>query len=102
MDIQQLLGEHGARTFSFAAEEAEAVSLAREQRPDIIVSDVTLIEGTGPDAVATIRSEHGPLPVLFITATPKLCAYDHAPTRVFSKPLDRLLVGAAFRELAFA
>ena len=101
LDLGMLLERHGATSFAFATGQAEAVAVARQRCPDIITSDVGLLEGTGPRAVEITRIEYGPVPVIFITAMPHLCTPCAQPTRVFSKPLDRLSVGAAFRELAF-
>ena len=102
MDLQLLLEGHGATSFAFAAAETEAIIAAHEHRPDLITSDVTLIEGTGPKAVEIIRRDLGPVPVIFITAMPHLCMSCSAPARVLAKPLDRPAIGAAFRELTFA
>ena len=99
LDLESLLELEGATSFSFAASEDEAIAAAREHRPDIITSDVTLLEGTGPAAVEMIRSAMGRIPVVFISATnPDCCAGDPL-TRVIRKPLDRPAVVAAFREL---
>ena len=101
LDLEMLLERHGATSFAFATAQAEAIAVARQRRPDIITSDVGLLEGTGPKAVEIIRIKHGPVPVIFITATPHLCTPGAQLTRIFPKPLDRLSVGAAFRALAF-
>ena len=73
LDLESLLQRAGATSFSFAASEGEAVAAAREHRPDIITSDVTLLEGTGPGAVEIIRSAMGRIPVLYISGTPPDC-----------------------------
>ena len=74
LDLQDMLSTAGATSFSFAETEREAVDAARIQRPDVIMSDVMLREGTGPHAVESIQGEMGPLPVIFITSTPLACA----------------------------
>ncbi len=49
-----------------------------ERRPDIIVSDVRLLTGTGPDAVTSIRLRVGRVPAFFINGNPEaLDGYDH-------------------------
>lgn len=99
LDLESLLEREGATSFSFAASEDEAVAAAREHRPDIITSDVTLLEGTGPAAVEIIRSAMGRIPVVYISGTrPDCCASDPL-TRTLPKPLDRPAVAAAFQEL---
>lgn len=102
LDLEDLLQMHGARSFSFADGQRDAVRAARTTRPDVILSDVSLREGSGPLAVQTIRDEMGPIPVIFVTATPEACNPCAPPGQVFRKPLDRPAIGAAFRLLAFA
>lgn len=92
----------GALTFSFAESERGAVEASRETRPDFILSDVALLEGTGPLAVQTIRGECGDIPVIFVTATPDACLPCAPPGQVFRKPMDRPAIGAAFRQMAFS
>ncbi len=102
MDIEDLLREHGALTFSFADTQQSALARSREQRPDFILSDVWLHEGTGPLAVACIRHERGTIPVIFVTATPEACTPCAPPGMIFRKPLDRPAIGAAFRRMLAA
>ncbi len=100
LDLEALLAQQGASSFAFAASEAEAVSEARRRRPELITSDVVLQSGTGPRAVKVIQEELGPLPVIFITATPEACVPCDPPARVLSKPLQEASISQAFRELA--
>lgn len=101
LDLEDLLQAYGAVTFSFAESQRSAIEASREQRPDFILSDVSLIEGTGPLAVQAIQGEHGDIPVIFVTATPDACSPCAPPGRVFHKPMDRPAIGAAFRRMAF-
>ena len=101
LDLEDLLIAHGALSFSFADSEGGAVTAAIEKRPDFILSDVSLIEGSGPLAVQEIHAQYGPIPVIFVTATPEACSPCPPPGRIFRKPLDRPAIGAAFREMAF-
>lgn len=96
LDLQDILAETGATSFSFAETEQDAIDSARLHRPDVITSDVMLREGTGPRAVATILGEMGPLPVIFITATPSDCAQCLPPMRVLAKPVSDAAVRQAF------
>lgn len=100
LDLQEMLELAGAKTFAFAETEREAVDAAREHRPDVIMSDVMLREGTGPRAVAVIQYEMGPLPVIFITATPEACATCDPPAIVLGKPMVDATVREAFRLVA--
>ena len=97
LDVQDLLSTAGATSFSFAETEREAVDAARIQRPDVIMSDVMLREGTGPHAVAAIQGEMGPLPVIFITATPLACAGWGPLAVILGKPMINARVREAFR-----
>lgn len=98
-DIQDLVEANGATSVFIAETQHEAVAAARNARPDIIMSDVTLREGTGPRAVETIRSEMGDLPVIFITASPESCVPCNPPARVMGKPLRHEAVASLFRAM---
>lgn len=99
LDLEDLLERNGAATFSFADGQQAALEEARRVRPDFIMSDVSLLEGTGPKAVQAICDELGVIPVIFVTATPEACSPCAPPGLVFRKPLDRPAIGAAFRRL---
>lgn len=101
LDLEDLLSAFGARSFSFAATQRAAVDCALEHRPDFILSDVSLAEGSGPKAVAEIRCQCGAIPTIYVTATPEACMPCEDPDRIFRKPLDRRAIGTAFREMAF-
>ena len=102
LDLEDLLQRYGARTFSFADTQQGAIDEARIRPPDVILSDVNLLEGTGPLAVKAIRVEFGDVPVIFVTATPDACSPCDPPGRVFRKPLNRPAIGAAFQEMLAA
>jgi CheY-like chemotaxis protein len=98
LGIQTLLENAGASSVAFAETEQEAVEAVRRKRPAVITSDVNLRIGTGPKAVEAIHAEHGPIPVIYITASPEQCAgcpVDY----VFSKPMDEDRVEALFRAI---
>ena len=98
-DIRDTLKSQGATSFAFAATEREALACAREERPALITSDVMLGAGSGPAAVKVILSEIGPMPVIFITATPEQCA-DCGPYPILEKPFSTEQLAAAFRAVA--
>ncbi len=99
-DLQGCLQALGATSFAFAETESEAVEQARLWRPELITSDVRLRIGTGPRAVEIIQREMGPVPVIFITATPEDCMPCEHPARVLAKPMHEPTFAAAFRALA--
>lgn len=100
--IQIQLEDRGATSFAFAATQEEAVEAASETRPDFITSDVRLLSGSGPLAVETIIEQLGPIPVVFITATPGDCHPLPACARIILKPFTADLVGRAFHEMVSA
>lgn len=97
--IRDVLEDEGATSFSFAATQDEAISAAVAEIPAFITSDVQLLAGTGPLAVEAIQRRLGPLPVMFITASPAKCGVCSPLTRSITKPFDRDSVAAAFHEL---
>lgn len=99
LDLESLLEQEGASSFSFAASQEEAVIAAQRHRPDIITSDVALFTGTGPAAVEMIRLALGEIPVVYISATASECCKEDRLTRTLPKPLSRPAVASAFREL---
>jgi len=100
MHLSMLAEDAGATSIGTADTEADAVMAAQEQRPDVILSDVRLIEGTGPRAVARIYSDCGPIPVIFVTGTPEECEPCHYAAAVLIKPVnDRALI-TAFTKIA--
>ena len=99
MDLQMMLADEGATSFDVAATEAEAVSFARAHPPQLITSDVKLLEGTGPHAVLHILRELGDRPVIFITGTPEACEPCDSPALVLTKPLRDGELSTAFRTL---
>jgi CheY-like chemotaxis protein len=100
LDLQEMLSTAGATTFSFAETERGAIEAARAHKPDVIMSDVMLREGTGPAAVEAIQGEMGPLPVIFVTATPEACAACDPPAVVLGKPMVDAAVRLAFQAVA--
>lgn len=99
LHIQMLLEEQGATSFAFASTQAGAILEAKTRRPDLICSDVSLLEGDGPHAVEIILHEIGPTPTIFITATPDGCQPCDAPAVVLSKPVSSLKLGRTFHRL---
>lgn len=99
MDLEAFLEDEGAISFSFAASQDDAVREALARKPDLITSDVALVEGTGPLAVAIILDALGPLPVIFITGTPDACVPCGHGSPILTKPFDRALLAEAFHRL---
>lgn len=98
MMIEDSLVEHGATSVEVAVSEAEAVDAAKRHRPDFITSDVRLLEGTGPRAVAEIKRVCGEIPVLFITGSPNECE-GCPPDAILRKPANPAEIGRRFRQI---
>ncbi len=98
--LQNILEDSGATSFAFAETQDYAVSAAVARPPAFITSDVKLLKGTGPLAVAAIRNLLGPIPVIFITGTPDECAPCGALSRILRKPFEHDKVVQAFQEMA--
>lgn len=100
--VSDIAERAGATSIVTADTEAGAVAAAAARKPDIILSDVILLAGTGPHAVRTITERAGPIPVIFITGTPDACEPCNPPGVVFGKPVNERAVIAAFREMMAA
>jgi CheY-like chemotaxis protein len=100
LHLSLLVEDAGATSLEEVGTEADAVSAAQAHRPDVILSDVRLLEGTGPAAVARIRDELGAIPVIFVTGTPDECDACHYAAAVLTKPVDDRALTALFQQLA--
>jgi CheY-like chemotaxis protein len=98
--IRDLLEEEGATSFAFARTQEEAIAAASAHPPALITSDVRLAEGSGPRAVEAIQERIGPIPVMFITATPAECEPCPAPSLIIPKPFQSATIARAFHALA--
>lgn len=98
--VADVVRDAGATSIATADTQRAAVEAARQCPPGIILSDVNLLEGTGPRAVQTIIAELGPVPVIFITATPQDCAPCEPPAVVLAKPVTVNGLTETFRRLA--
>jgi CheY-like chemotaxis protein len=97
MDLRQLIQRSGHKVVGLAASEAEAVRIAREKRPGLIIADVNLgLGGDGIDAVRRILRD-AEVPVIFVTAHPErlLTAEGVEPAFVMNKPFDRMTLAIA-------
>ncbi len=51
-----------------AADAGECIAMARQQTPDLVLLDVMLPSGNGLDLCRQLRFEHGPIPIMFLSA----------------------------------
>jgi two-component system, NarL family, response regulator DevR len=61
-------GQDGLSVVAQAASGDEAVRLARQYRPDVVVLDIRMPDGSGIDACRTITAELGDTPVIMLTS----------------------------------
>jgi len=97
MDVRQLVEACGHHVVGVAASEAQAVRLAQEKHPGLILADVNLgMGGDGITAVNRIQRELR-VPVIFVTAYPErlLTAEQVEPAFVISKPFEPLALAIA-------
>ena len=97
LDIRLLVSRCGHRVVGVAASETEAIRLAREHRPGLILADVNL--GRGGDGITAVRRilESVEVPVIFVTAYPErlLTAEGVEPAFIINKPFDRMTLAIA-------
>lgn len=97
MDIEELVRQCGHTIAGVASSEAEAVRLARETRPGLILADINLGDGgDGMNAVSAIL-QHQDIPIIFVTAYPErlLTGDTIEPAFVITKPFEPLTLAVS-------
>ena len=103
MDIETIVRDLGHDVTGVAVTRDEAVALAMEQRPGLVLADIQLADdSSGIDAVKDILAEFA-VPVIFITAFPErlLTGERPEPTFLITKPFQRSTVKAAIAQALF-
>lgn len=103
MDIEGIVTGLGHTSVGIADIASRAVELALETKPDLILADIQLADGSsGIDAVRDILPNL-PVPVIFITAYPErlLTGERPEPTFLITKPFKRHAVEAAISQALF-
>ncbi|MBK9082839.1 MAG: response regulator [Rhizobiales bacterium] len=103
LDIETLVEELGHRVCGIARTRDEAVALAKDKRPGLVLADIQLADGSsGLDAVNDILSGFD-LPVIFITAYPErlLTGERSEPAFLITKPFQPDSVRAAISQALF-
>lgn len=81
----------------------EAILQLEKSVPSLIVMDLVMPEIDGPDLIQHVRSHHGRLPIVVLTAYPDsdliARALDSSPFTLFSKDSDLSLLVGAITEL---
>ncbi|MES2288215.1 MAG: response regulator [Pseudomonadota bacterium] len=103
MDIETIVRDLGHGVTGIAVTADEAVALAKESRPGLVLADIQLADNSsGIDAVKDILAEFS-VPVIFITAFPErlLTGERPEPTFLITKPFQRATVKAAIAQALF-
>jgi CheY-like chemotaxis protein/DNA-directed RNA polymerase specialized sigma24 family protein len=103
MDIEAIVRDQGHDVTGVAVTRDEAVALAMEDRPGLVLADIQLADdSSGIDAVKDILAEFQ-VPVIFITAFPErlLTGERPEPTFLITKPFQRSTVKAAISQALF-
>ncbi len=104
MDIKAIVTEMGHAVTGIARTRKEAVALASEDRPDLILADIQLADNSsGIDAVNDILGQFDDLPVIFITAFPERLLTGERPEPAFliTKPYSEDQVRSAVSQAMF-
>jgi DNA-directed RNA polymerase specialized sigma24 family protein len=103
LDLSRLVISLGHEVSSVARTRNEALAAIAKERPELILADIQLADGSsGIDAVNDILREYSP-PVVFITAHPDLLLTGERPepTYLVSKPYDPEAVKAIISQVLF-
>ena len=90
LHIKQIVESLGHEAIAIVRTRAEAVAKARDERPELVLADISLADGSsGIDAVKEILAEQN-VPVIFITAFPErlLTGERPEPTYLITKPFE--------------
>ncbi|MGB5556520.1 MAG: response regulator [Paracoccaceae bacterium] len=104
LDLQSIVADMGHAITGVARTHQGAVALAGKERPDLILSDIQLADGSsGIEAVNEILGAAGGIPVIFITAFPeRLLTGDRPePAFVITKPYSEKQVQVAVSQAMF-
>ncbi|QIG79831.1 response regulator [Stakelama tenebrarum] len=103
MDIETIVRDMGHDVTGVAVTRDEAVALAMEDRPGLVLADIQLADdSSGIDAVKDILNEFA-VPVIFITAFPErlLTGERPEPTFLITKPFQRETVKTTISQALF-
>ncbi len=90
MHIKQIVEGLGHSVVGIVRTHSEAVAAAKDKRPELVLADISLADGSsGIDAVKDILAEQD-VPVIFITAFPErlLTGSRPEPTYLITKPFE--------------
>jgi DNA-directed RNA polymerase specialized sigma24 family protein/CheY-like chemotaxis protein len=103
MDIEALVESLGHNVIGIARTHNEAIALAKQKRPGLILADIQLADGSsGLDAVNELLGSLE-VPVIFITAYPErfLTGQRPEPAFLIAKPFQLAVVSAVVSQALF-
>jgi DNA-directed RNA polymerase specialized sigma24 family protein len=103
MDIEALVESLGHNVIGIARTHNEALALAKQKRPGLILADIQLADGSsGLDAVNELLATFE-VPVIFITAYPErfLTGQRPEPAFLIAKPFQLAVVSAVVSQALF-
>jgi DNA-directed RNA polymerase specialized sigma24 family protein len=103
MDLESLVKNLGHRVIGVARTHADAIALAKNKKPGLILADIQLADGSsGLDAVNELLRVFE-VPVVFITAYPERFLTGERPEPAFliSKPFQPAMVSAVASQALF-
>jgi CheY-like chemotaxis protein/DNA-directed RNA polymerase specialized sigma24 family protein len=103
MDIEALVISLGHQVVGNARTHAEAVALAKAERPGLVLADIRLADGSSGLAAVNEILETFEVPVIFITAYPEslLTGQRPEPTFLIAKPFREDTVKAVVSQALF-
>ncbi|MBW7055335.1 response regulator [Paracoccus bogoriensis] len=104
MDLKGIVQAMGHEVTGVARTHAAAIELAGKHRPDLILADIQLADGSsGLEAVNELLRNMGDIPVIFITAFPERLLTGERPEPAFliSKPYSEEQVRSAVSQAMF-
>lgn len=104
MDIASIVEDMGHKVTGIARTRAEAVRMAANNRPDLILADIQLADNSsGIEAVNDILAQFEQLPVIFVTAFPERLLTGKRPEPAFliTKPFTEDQVTSAVSQAMF-
>ncbi|MBD9528076.1 MULTISPECIES: response regulator [Paracoccus] len=104
MDLKGIVQAMGHEVTGIARTHKQAIELAHDKRPELILADIQLADGSsGVEAVNELLGDLGDLPVIFITAFPERLLTGDRPEPAFliSKPYSEEQVRSAVSQAMF-
>jgi CheY-like chemotaxis protein len=103
MDIEAIVRDLGHRVVGVARTHKEAIKLARDMRPGLVLADIQLADGSSGLAAVDEILRSFALPVIFITAFPErlLTGKGSEPAFLITKPFQADSLKAAISQVLF-